>query len=131
MPTKRARRRDPYGSVGIRADDWTQVQFYRFGTSTAEFVAPSILEIGETALGARAVNTICREAGALFTSDPAQTDHDGETTESRLAGRAANWTSAASTADRLSRKFPGQPPARAPAAGQARSEGGMSGITVG
>jgi hypothetical protein len=31
---------------------------------------------------------------ALFTREPAPTDHGGETTEDRLARRAANWTPA-------------------------------------
>ena len=87
--------------VGIRAGDWAQVQFYRFGTSTADFVicrncGVYIGAIGETPSGTRAViNTTCLDDRALFTTDPAPTDHDGETTESRLARRAANWTPAA------------------------------------
>ena len=92
---------DPHGLVGIRAGDWAQVQFYRFGTSTADFVicrncGVYIGAIGETPSGTRAViNTTCLDDRALFTTDPAPTDHDGETTESRLARRAANWTPAA------------------------------------
>ena len=92
---------DPDGFVSICAGDWAQVQFYRFGTGTADFVicrncGVYIGAIGETPSGTRAViNTTCLHDRALFTSDPLPTDHDGETTESRLARRAANWTPAA------------------------------------
>lgn len=91
---------DPEGAVDIRADDWSLVQLYRFGTGTAEFVICSrcgvyIGAMGDTSSGKRAViNTTCLDDRALFTRDPAPTDHDGETTESRLARRAANWTPA-------------------------------------
>ena len=40
------------------------------------------------------INTTCLDDRALFTHEPAPTDHDGETTEGRLARRAANWTPA-------------------------------------
>ncbi|HEY1796085.1 MAG TPA: hypothetical protein VGG57_08195 [Stellaceae bacterium] len=91
---------DPDGAVGIWAEDWSFVQLYRFGTGTAEFVICSrcgvyIGAMGDTASGKRAViNTTCLDDRDLFTRDPAPTDHDGETTESRLARRAANWTPA-------------------------------------
>ncbi|HEX3417710.1 MAG TPA: hypothetical protein VHT21_15095 [Stellaceae bacterium] len=72
-----------------------------FGTGSADFVicrncGVYIGAIGKTPSGTRAViNTTCLHDRALFTSDPLPTDHDGETTESRLARRAANWTPAA------------------------------------
>jgi hypothetical protein len=51
--------------------------------------------IGETASGTRAViNTPCLDDRALFTREPAPTDHSAETTEDRLARRATNWTPA-------------------------------------
>ena len=49
--------------------------------------------IGETTAGTRAViNTNSLEDRALFNGSPAPTDHNGESVESRLARRAANWT---------------------------------------
>jgi hypothetical protein len=91
---------DPNGAVDIDAGDWSQVQFYRFGTGTAEFVicrncGVYIGAIGGSGSGMRAViNTTCLDNRALFTRDPMATDHDGETAESRLARRADNWTPA-------------------------------------
>ena len=91
---------DPDGAVEISADDWSLVQLYRFGTGTAEFMICSrcgvyIGAIGDTGAGTRAViNTTCLDDRALFTREPAPTDHDGETTTDRLARRAANWTPA-------------------------------------
>ena len=91
---------DPDGQVEIWADDWSLVQLYRFGTGTAEFVicrncGVYIGAIGDSGAGLGAViNTTCLDDRALFTREPAPTDHDGETTEDRLARRAANWTPA-------------------------------------
>jgi hypothetical protein len=91
---------DPDGSVDIRADDWSRVRFYRFGTGTAEFVICKtcgvyIGAIGESEAGTRAViNTTCLDDRAAFTRDPAPVDHGGEATGDRLARRAANWTPA-------------------------------------
>ena len=50
---------DPDGAVDIRAADWSLVEFYRFGTGTAEFLICKrcgvyIGAVGETASGARA-----------------------------------------------------------------------------
>jgi len=89
---------DPGGAVDIWADDWSLVQLYRFGTRTAEFIICSrcgvyIGAMGDTASGKRAViNITCLDDRALFTREPAPTDHDGETAEQRPARRAANWT---------------------------------------
>jgi hypothetical protein len=72
----------------------------RFGTGTAEFIICNrcgvyIGAIGDTPSGKRAViNTTCLDDRALFTREPAPTDHDGETTEDRLARRAVDWTPA-------------------------------------
>lgn len=91
---------DPNGAVDICADDWSLVQFYRFGTGTCEFMicrncGVYIGAIGDSGSGKRAViNTTCLDDRALFTREPAPTNHDGETTENRLARRAANWTPA-------------------------------------
>ena len=89
---------DPLGALDIWAADWSQVQLYRFGTGTAEFVicrncGVYIGAIGDSGSGTRAVlNTTCLDDRAAFSRDPTPTNHDGETTEDRLARRAANWT---------------------------------------
>jgi hypothetical protein len=91
---------DPDGSVEIWAKDWSLVEPYRFGSSTAEFLSCKscgvyIGAIGETASGTRAViNTNCLDDRAAFIHQPNPTDHDGEEIEDRLARRAANWTPA-------------------------------------
>jgi hypothetical protein len=91
---------DPAGALDIWAGDWSLVQLYRFGTNTAEFIicrrcGVYIGAIGDTASGPRAViNTTCLDDRPLFTREPAPTDHNGETTEGRLARRATNWTPA-------------------------------------
>jgi hypothetical protein len=91
---------DPHGMVEIWANDWSLVELYRFGTGTAEFLicrrcGVYIGAIGESASGTRAViNTNCLDDRAAFVQAPAPTDHDGETTDDRLARRAANWTPA-------------------------------------
>ena len=96
--TRTASDRD--GAVDIWADEWSMVQLYRFGTGTAEFVicrncGVYIGAIGETASGTRAViNTPCLDDRALFTREPAPTDHSAETTEDRLARRATDRTPA-------------------------------------
>jgi hypothetical protein len=93
LTAQRADHRPANGAVDIWADD-------RFGTGTAEFVicrncGVYIGTIGETESGTRAViNTTCLANRALFTLEPAPTDHSGETTEERLARRAATWTPA-------------------------------------
>ena len=89
---------DPEGTVDIWADDWSLVQLYRFGSGTAEFVICRECGVYIGAMGdipsgkAAVINTTCLDDRALFTREPAPTDHDGETTESRIARRAANWT---------------------------------------
>jgi hypothetical protein len=91
---------DPHGSVDIWADDWSLVQSYRFGSSTAEFVicrrcGVYIGALGDTETGTRAViNTTCLDDRAAFAREPVPIDHDGEATDDRLARRAANWTPA-------------------------------------
>jgi hypothetical protein len=91
---------DPNGAVELWADDWSLVQSYRFGTGTCDFIicrrcGVYIGALGDTADGMRmVVNTTCLDDRAAFTREPAPTDHDGETTDDRLARRAANWTPA-------------------------------------
>jgi len=91
---------DPHGGVEIEAEDWSLVEPYRFGSGTAEFLicrrcGVYLGAISETAAGTRAViNTNCLDDRAAFTRPPEPVDHDGETTDDRLARRAANWTPA-------------------------------------
>jgi hypothetical protein len=91
---------DPHGSVEVWAKDWSLVEPYRFGSGTAEFLICRRCgvytgAVCDTAGGFRAViNINCLDDRAAFIRQPAPTDHDGETTEQRLARRAANWTPA-------------------------------------
>jgi hypothetical protein len=88
---------DPVGQADIRAGDWSLVQRYRFGSQTADYLlcrrcGVYVAAVCETAAGARAVvNTLCLRDRAAFTSDAIRPDYDDETTETRLARRAANW----------------------------------------
>jgi hypothetical protein len=91
---------DPRGRAEIRATDWSMVEFYRFGTATADFLICRrcgiyIGAICDAPGDTRAViNTNCLDDRADFAQSPAATDHDGETIEARMARRAANWTPA-------------------------------------
>jgi hypothetical protein len=91
---------DPDGSVEIRAEDWSLVEPYRFGSATADFLicrrcGVYIGAVCDTPAGVRAViNTNSLATRRLFTGAPAAVDHDGEATADRLARRAANWTPA-------------------------------------
>jgi hypothetical protein len=88
---------DPNGLFEVWAEDWSQVQRYRFGSRTADYLVCRncgvyIGAVCETAAGTRAVlNTNCLDDRATFAQDPVRPDHDGEATEARLARRAANW----------------------------------------
>ena len=89
---------DPQGLFEVWAEDWTQVEPYRFGSRTADYLVCRrcgvyIGAICDTAAGLRAVtNTNALEDRGAFTQEPARPDHEGEATEARLARRAANWT---------------------------------------
>ncbi|HTZ35488.1 MAG TPA: hypothetical protein VMB84_05645 [Stellaceae bacterium] len=91
---------DPAGRAEISAGDWSLVEFYRFGTGTADFLICKrcgvyIGAVMESAAGLRAVvNTACLDDRARFGLMPRPVDHDGEDLEQRLARRAANWTPA-------------------------------------
>ncbi len=88
---------DPAGLFEIWAADWSQVEHYRFGSRTADYLVCRrcgvyIGAVCETAAGTRAVvNTNCLEDRAAFAQEPVRPDYDGEATEARLARRAANW----------------------------------------
>jgi hypothetical protein len=88
---------DPQGFLEVRADDWSLVERYRFETRTCDFLicrrcgvfAAAIAEMAE---GIRAVvNVNCLDDRARFTSVPTMHEFEGETTDSRLSRRAANW----------------------------------------
>jgi hypothetical protein len=91
---------DPLGSVEIRAQDWGVVESYRFGSRTADYLVCRrcgvyIGAVCPSDAGYRAViNTNSLTDRALFTGIAAPVDHDDETTEDRMARRAANWTPA-------------------------------------
>jgi hypothetical protein len=92
---------DPDGQVDIRASDWFQVEMYRFGSRTADYLlcrrcGVYVGAVSETPAGTRAVvNTLCLEDRAAFTQEAARPDYDGEANDVRLARRAANWMPAA------------------------------------
>jgi hypothetical protein len=88
---------DPAGLLEISADDWSLVEFYRFGTRTADFVIchrcgvfiASISDL-ETAPCA-VVNVNCLDDRASFTASATMHEFQGETLEARTSRRAANW----------------------------------------
>lgn len=89
---------DPEGRFEVWADDWGLVEPYRFGSRTADYLicrrcGVYIGAVCDTARGLRAVtNTNTLDDRDAFTQNPVRPDHDGETTEARMARRAANWT---------------------------------------
>jgi hypothetical protein len=91
---------DPEGLFEVSAEDWGLVERYRFGSRTAEYLICKrcgvyVGAVCETAAGLRAVvNTNALDDRAAFTVVPSSPDYEGETTEARLARRAANWTPA-------------------------------------
>jgi hypothetical protein len=88
---------DPAGSIEVRADDWSLVGRYRFGTRTCDFLicrhcGVFIAAVAEMNEGVRAVvNVNCLEDRGRFTSAPTIHDFEGETIDSRSSRRAANW----------------------------------------
>jgi hypothetical protein len=88
---------DPAGLFELRAADWSLVERYRFGSRTADYIlcrrcGVYVAALCETAAGLRTVvNVNSLGDRAAFTAAPSAPDYDGETTEARLARRAANW----------------------------------------
>jgi len=88
---------DRDGLFELRADDWSQVERYRFGSRTADYMicrrcGVYVAALSATRSGLRAVvNVNCLKDRATFTRTPAAPDYDGETTDARLDRRAANW----------------------------------------
>ena len=88
---------DPGGLFEFRADDWSLVERYRFGTRTCDFLicrrcGVFIAAVAEMTEGVRAVvNVNCLNDRARFISAPTMHEFQGETIDSRLSRRAANW----------------------------------------
>jgi hypothetical protein len=88
---------DTDGLFEIWADDWTQVEPYRFGSRTADYLICKrcgvyIGAVADTVQGTRAVvNVNALAAHVAFTQPPYEPDYEGETTAARAARRAANW----------------------------------------
>jgi hypothetical protein len=88
---------DPDGLFEVWADDWSRVETYRFGSCTADYLVCRrcgvyVAAVCATTAGDRAVvNVNSLVDRAAFTQEPSTPDYAGETTEARLARRAANW----------------------------------------
>jgi hypothetical protein len=88
---------DPAGEFEAWADDWSLVEPYRFGTGTCDFLicrrcGVFIAAVAESTAGAQAVvNVNCLRDRERFTSVPVLHEFGGETPETRLSRRAANW----------------------------------------
>lgn len=88
---------DPEGLFEVRADDWSLVESYRFGTRTCHFLichrcGVFIAAVSQMAEGTRAVvNVNCLSDRGRFTAVPVVHDFEGEAIETRASRRAANW----------------------------------------
>ena len=88
---------DPQGLLEVRADDWSLVERYRFGTRTCDFLicrrcGVFIAAVAEMTEGVRAVlNVNCLNDRGRFTSAPTMHEFQGETIDNRLSRRMANW----------------------------------------
>ena len=81
----------------MRADDWSLVERYQFGTRTCDFLicrrcGVFIAAVADLSEGMRAVvNVNCLHDRGRFTSAPTTHEFQGETIGDRLSRRAANW----------------------------------------
>lgn len=88
---------DPQGLFEVSAKDWAQVEKYRFGTRTADYLICKtcgvyVAALCETPKGLRAVvNVNALDDRAAFTQTPEKPDYIGETWDARLARRAERW----------------------------------------
>jgi hypothetical protein len=88
---------DPDGSAEIAAGDLSLVEFYRFGSKTADYVlcrrcGVYVGAVCDTAAGTRAViNVNALNDREAFTAMPSVNDYDSETTDARLVRRAVRW----------------------------------------
>ena len=92
---------DPAGLLEVSADDWSLVEFYRFGMRTADFLichrcGVFIAAVSDLETVPRAVvNANCLDDRAHFTVLATMHEFQGETLEARTSRRAANWMPAA------------------------------------
>jgi hypothetical protein len=95
--TIRACSRTPEELFEVRVDDWSLVERYSFGTRTCDFLicrrcGVFITAVAEMTEGTRAVVKVnCLEDRGRFTLVPTMHEFQGETADSRLSRRAANW----------------------------------------
>jgi hypothetical protein len=88
---------DPAGLFEAWAEDWADVERYRFGTRTADYLVCRrcgvyIAAVCETDAGPRAVvNINSLDARAEFTQPASPTDRDGESETERADRRAGTW----------------------------------------
>jgi hypothetical protein len=88
---------DPEGLLEVQADDWSLVERYRFGTRTCDFLicrrcGVFIAAVTQMAEGTRAVvNVNCLHDRSRFALVPTMHEFQGETIETRLSRRSANW----------------------------------------
>ncbi|MGD9537755.1 MAG: GFA family protein [Alphaproteobacteria bacterium] len=101
---------DPAGLAELSAADWSLVERYRFGSRTADYLVCRrcgvyVAALCETSAGLRAVvNVNALDDRAAFSQPPSAMNYDGETAETRLARRAANWMPAVMP-DQAPRRF--------------------------
>ena len=88
---------DRDGVAEVTAGDWSQVERYRFGWRTADYLlcrrcGVYVGAVCDTRAGLRAVvNVNCLDDRDAFTQAPAAPDYDGEATAARLDRRTINW----------------------------------------
>jgi hypothetical protein len=88
---------DRDGVAEVTAGDWSQVERYRFGSRTADYLVCRrcgvyVGAVCDTRAGLRAVvNVNCLDDRDAFTQAPAAPDYDGEATTARLDRRTINW----------------------------------------
>jgi hypothetical protein len=85
------------GLLDVRADDWSLVERYQFGTRTYDFLicrrcGAFIAAVAAVSLGTRAVvNVNCLDDRGRFPSVPTMHDFGGETIDNRSSRRATSW----------------------------------------
>jgi hypothetical protein len=88
---------DPEGLLEVRADDWSLVERYRFGTRTCDFLICRRCGVFIGAVAAMSgcvcagVNVNCLDDRGRFTMVPTMHEFQGETIDNRSSRRAANW----------------------------------------
>lgn len=92
---------DPEGRLEIRIGNEANVNRYRFGLGTAEYLICRTCGVYVAAITVDApkralVVVNCLDGRALFTADPVAADYSGETEAERRARRRKGWTPLAS-----------------------------------